>query len=74
MLCHLKYAQDHPFEGAGAHALYSYWLRPKYNLRREVHSRAKDFNLDSNCAVLHVRRGDILMHTSTLHCFSDNEV
>jgi hypothetical protein len=43
--------------------LYAYLFRPKYAVRREVHNRVEAFNLSSGpCAVMHVRRGDIVMH------------
>lgn len=48
-----------------AHSFYSYLFRPNYIVRQEVYRRVQAFNLDvsqETCAVLHVRRGDILFH------------
>ena len=56
------------FDLAAQHTLYSYLFRPNYNLRRETFKRVQAFDRlaaasdSSSCAVLHVRRGDVLMH------------
>lgn len=44
-------------------AIYNYFFRPNYKLRHEVYTRINKLNLQfDSCAVVHVRRGDILFH------------
>jgi hypothetical protein len=45
------------------HSIYTYFFRPKYDLRKIIHDRMVKFNLDESSAVMHVRRGDSIMHT-----------
>jgi hypothetical protein len=42
--------------------LYTYFLRPKYAVRQLIHERVRAFKLADSCAVMHVRRGDSIMH------------
>ena len=44
------------------HVMYSYFFRPKYEIRKIIHKRVWDFAIDEDCAVMHVRRGDSIMH------------
>jgi hypothetical protein len=45
---------------------YSYFFRPNYFVRRSVHHRVKDFDMERKdgevYAAMHVRRGDVLLH------------
>ena len=50
------------------HVLYSYFFRPHYSIRKEVYKASKDVRLDNECAVMHVRRGDSIMHIGSAHC------
>jgi hypothetical protein len=51
------------------HTAYSYFLRPKYNLRTLIHQKVDSFHLlQDSCAFMHVRRGDILLHGSQSRC------
>jgi hypothetical protein len=53
-------------ESPGFHVLYTYFFRPRYEVRLEVHNRVEAFNYGQlPCAVMHVRRGDIVMHTNS---------
>ena len=45
------------------HTLYTYFIRPKYELRRKVQIAVDRFSMEQDsCVFLHVRRGDILLH------------
>lgn len=45
------------------HILYSYFFRPKYDLRRRIQLAVHEFGLkQDSCAFVHVRRGDVLLH------------
>ena len=45
------------------HILYSYFFRPKYDLRRRIQLALHQFSLaQDSCAFVHVRRGDVLLH------------
>jgi hypothetical protein len=62
----LSYMYQYTHSG---HLLYSYFFRPNYNLRRKIYEGMKAFNSKevlggegNPCAVMHVRRGDILLH------------
>ena len=46
--------------------MYAYFFRPKYEIRRIIHERIQKFKLNDECAVMHVRRGDSIMHTGSL--------
>lgn len=44
---------------------YSYLFRPKYKVRQEIERRMGVFDIEKDtCAVMHVRRGDVVMHRS----------
>ena len=45
---------------APGHFFKTYMLRPNYELRKYVFEQKKMFNLNEKCAVLHLRRGDIM--------------
>ena len=55
--------------------MYSYFFRPKYEVRKTTHERIQEFDLSEQCAVMHVRRGDSIMHTGIftlyLYCLFD---
>ena len=54
-----RYFWDIPF----THAAQTYFSRPKYKFRMKIHKRVNRFDYgDMPCAVMHVRRGDILIH------------
>ena len=44
------------------HAMYTYFFRPNYGVRKIIHERIESFELNEACAVMHVRRGDSIMH------------
>lgn len=45
------------------HVLYTYFVRPKYSLRKKVELSVIAFNLTQDtCVFMHIRRGDILLH------------
>ena len=46
--------------------VYTYFFRPKYEIRRIIHERMQRFRLINECAIMHVRRGDIIMHTGKI--------
>lgn len=47
-----------------SHVLYSYIFRPNYRLRREIQRRVDAFSLEPDtCSIMHVRRGDSVMHS-----------
>lgn len=43
--------------------VYAYFFRPKYDVRKIVHERIQKFTMNEECAVMHVRRGDSILHT-----------
>ena len=43
-------------------AIYAYFFRPKFEVRRIIHHRVQMFNLTEECTILHVRRGDSITH------------
>lgn len=51
------------------HVMYSYFFRPKYDLRKIIHERMVKFKLESPSAVMHVRRGDSIMHTGQARAY-----
>jgi hypothetical protein len=51
------------------HVMYSYFFRPKYDLRKIINERMAKFNLNEDCAVMHVRRGDSIMHTGQARAY-----
>lgn len=54
---------DYHSEMPAFHSTYTYLLRPKYEVRAEIHRRVEKFDMGpAPCAAMHVRRGDILLH------------
>jgi hypothetical protein len=59
------------------HVLYSYLFRPNYSLRRDVQIAMSEFLRDgdlSSCAVMHVRRGDVVFHSGAARSYLPVEV